>query len=392
MEQAQSGVSAAKVFRRAAVWPTCVTAMWLVQAGPLGSVVPDAEDMYEMPEYRRNSYAIVYDGTVCRIKSSNMETTMAFWKWIGALALACAPVAHAADDYPGKPVKLLVGFNPGGATDLLARLYAAKLTQKFGQSFVVDNRAGAGGNIAVDIVAKAPADGYTLVMAANYIAVNAALKRNPYDWKRSLAPVALIASTPNLLVVPAASKLHSVDDLIKGAKQGNLTFGSPGVGSSIHMAGELFKVLTGVEMTHVPYRGIAQAEVDLMGGSLDLMFGSISTAAPLVESGRLRAIAVTGKKRTKFLPNIPTLDETGLHGFDVEATYLVVAPAHTPAQIVHRLSAAIAEITRQPDVQRAIERLYAQPLSGGAQETTAFLRAEEEKWEHVVKVTGVKAE
>lgn len=317
---------------------------------------------------------------------------MTIWQWIGALALACASVANAAGAYPVKPVKLLVGFNPGGATDQLARLYASKLTQKLGQSFVVDNRAGAGGNIAVDVVAKAPADGYTLVMAANYIAVNAALKRNPYDWKRNLAPVALIASTPNLLVVPVASKLNSVDDLVKSARQAPLTFGSTGVGTSIHLAGELFKVMAGINMTHVSYRGIVQAEVDLMGGSLDLMFGSISTAAPLVESGRLRALAVTGKKRSKFLPNIPTLDEAGLRGFDVEATYMVVAPANTPAEVVSRLSGAIAEITLQPDVQRVIENLYAQPLSGGPQETTAFLRAEEDKWEHVVKVTGVKAE
>lgn len=317
---------------------------------------------------------------------------MKFWKWMGLATLACTASAHATDVYPSKPVKLLVGFSPGGATDQLARLYAAKLSQKWGQPFVVENRAGAGGNIAVDVVSKAPADGYTLVMAANYIAINAALKRNPYDWKRSLAPVALIASTPNLVVVPAASKLKSVDDLVKGAKQNVLTFGSPGVGSSVHMAGELFKVMANVDMTHVPYRGISQAEVDLVGGSLDLMFGSISTAAPLVASGKLRAIAVTGKKRTKSLPNVPTLDEAGLRGFDVEATYMVMAPASTPPAVVSRLSGAMAEITRQPDVQRFIENLYAQPLVGGPQETGAFLRGEEEKWEHVVKATGVKAE
>ncbi|MGR4871440.1 tripartite tricarboxylate transporter substrate binding protein [Variovorax sp. LARHSF232] len=322
----------------------------------------------------------------------NMEMMMTFWKWVGAAALAVATVANAADAYPSKPVKLLVGFSPGGATDQLARLYAAKLTQKLGQSFVVENRAGAGGNIAVDAVAKAPADGYILVMAANYIAINSALRRNPYDWKRDLAPVALIASTPNLLVVPVDSKPKSVDDLVKGAKQGHLTFGSPGVGSSVHMAGELFKVMAGVNMTHVPYRGVSPAEIDLIGGNLDLMFDSISTAAPLVESGKLRAIAVSGRKRTKSLPSVPTLDEAGLRGFDVEATYMVVAPANTPAEVVNRLSGAIAEITRQPDVQRIVENIYAQPLSGGPQETAAFLRAEEEKWEHVVRVTGVKAE
>lgn len=317
---------------------------------------------------------------------------MSFLKWIFTAALVATTVVHAADVYPSKPVKLLVGFSPGGATDQLARIYALKLTQKLGQPFVVENRPGGGGNIAVEAITKSPADGYTLVMGANYIAVNAALKRNPYDWRRNLAPIALVASTPNLLVVPANSKINSVSDLVKGAKEGRLTFGSPGMGSSVHMAGELFKVMAKVDLTHVPYRGVSPAEVDLMAGNIDLMFDSISTAVPLVESGKLRAIAVTGKKRTKSLPKVPTLDETGLRGFDVEATYMVVAPANTPSEIVAQLSAAIADITRQPDVQRFLENIYAQPLSGGPQETTAFLRAEEEKWDHVVKVTGVKVE
>lgn len=317
---------------------------------------------------------------------------MMFCKWFFAAALSITTVASAADAYPNKAVKLLVGFSPGGATDQLARLYASKLTQKLGQPFVVENRPGSGGNIAVDVVAKAPADGYTLVMGANYIAVNAALKRSPYDWKRDLAPVALIASTPNLLVVPFESKLKSVDDVVKTAKQSVLNYGSPGMGSSIHMAGELFKVMARVDMTHVPYRGVSPAELDLVSGRLDLMFGSISTAVPLVEAGKLRALAVTGMKRVKSMPNVPTLDEAGLRGFEVDATYMLVAPANTPTEVVDRLSGAIAEITRQPEVQRFLENLYAQPLIGGPQEATAFLRKEEEKWEHVVKVTGLKVE
>jgi len=315
-----------------------------------------------------------------------------FWKWICAAALTAATAATAADAYPSKPIKMMVGFSPGGATDILARLYAAKLSQKLGQTVVVENRPGSGGNLAIDALAKAPADGYTLAMGANYIAVNAALKRNPYDWKRDLAPVAMIASTPNLLVVPVESKLKTVSDVLTAAKQGTLSFGSAGVGSSIHMAGELFKAMTQVEMTHIPYRGVSPAELDLVAGRLDLMFGSISTAIPLVEAGKLRALAVTGKKRTKILPNIPTMDESGLRGFEVEATFIMVAPAHTPAEIIDRLSSAIAEITRQPDVQRTIENLYAQPLSGGPQEATAFLRGEEAKWDNVIKVTGVKVE
>lgn len=309
-------------------------------------------------------------------------------------ALTFAGTGHAADAFPTRSIKLLVGFSPGGATDQLARLYAQKLSEKLGQSVVVDNRAGAGGNLAVQLVTQAPADGYTLVMAANYVAVNAALKRNPYDWERDLAPVALVASTPNLLVVPASSKLKTYEDLVRAAKSpaSRLSFGSPGMGSSVHLAGELFKVMAGVDMLHVPYKGVAPAELDLMAGNLDLMFDSISTAAPLVEAGKLHAIAVTGKQRTKAIARVPTLDELGLKGFDVEATYMVLAPARTPGDVLARLGSAIGEVSRLPDVQRVVEGLYARPLTGGSEETRAFLRAEESKWQQVVKSSGLKVD
>lgn len=309
-----------------------------------------------------------------------------------ALALCCGAGAAVAETYPSRPLKLLVGFSPGGATDQLARLYAHKLSERLGQSVVVENRAGAGGNLAVQLVTQAPADGYTLVMAANYVAVNAALKRNPYEWERDLAPVALVASTPNLLVVPAQSKVQSYPDLVAAAKApGNrLSFGSPGMGSSVHLAGELFKVMTSVDMLHVPYKGVAPAELDLMAGNIDLMFDSISTAVPLAEAGKLRAIAVTGLQRLKAIPHIPTLDELGLKGFDVGATYMVLAPARTPADVLERLSGAIAAVSKLPDVQRIVEGLYARPLTGGAEETRAFLRAEEAKWQAVVKSSGLK--
>lgn len=316
--------------------------------------------------------------------------------WFCALALSLASMAsaHAADTYPSRPVKLLVGFSPGGATDQLARLYAQKLGERLGQPVVVDNRAGAGGNIAVQAVAQAPADGYTLVLAANYVAVNAAFKRNPYDWEKDLAPVALIASTPNLLVVPAASPLNNVNDLVNAAKRSAasrpLTFGSPGVGSSVHLAGELFKSMAGVDMTHVPYKGVSAAEVDLVGGTIDLMFDSISTAAPLAQAGKLKTIAVTGLQRVKALPQVPTMVELGMKNFEVEATYMVIAPARTPPEAIQRLSVAIAEVTAQPDVQRVVEGLYARPLSGGPAETKAFLAGEERKWQDLVKRSNLK--
>lgn len=321
------------------------------------------------------------------------------WRsWIGRALVACAATftggTYAADAYPTHAIKLLVGFSPGGATDQLARLYAQKMTEALGQPVIVDNRVDAGGNVAVQLVTQVSPDGHTLVMAANYVAVNAALKRNSYDWERDLAPVALIASTPNLLVVPANSKLKSYQDLVTAAKQpeNRLTFGSPGMGSSVHLAGELFKVMAGVDLLHVPYKGVAPAELDLMAGNIDLMFDSISTAAPLVASGKLRAIAVTGKQRSRAIANVPTLDELGLKGFDVEATYMVLAPAKTPPDILARLSSAIGNISKLPEVQRVVEGLYARALTGGAKETQAFLRAEEAKWQQVVNSIGLKVD
>jgi len=310
------------------------------------------------------------------------------------LSLAVIGTASGADAYPEKPVRLYVGFAPGGATDLLARLYARKLGERFNQTFIVENRPGAGGNIAIQALAQAPADGYTIAMAANYVAANAAMKRNPYDWERDLMPIGMVASTPNILVVPPGSSLNSVDDLIRQAKgSGNkLTFGSAGMGSSIHLAGELFKVMAGVDMTHVPYKGVSPAEVDLMAGTVDMMFGSVSTAIPLVQSKKLKALAVTGRERMKAMPDLPTIEEAGLKGYDVEAVYFMAAPAKIPASVLERLADAVADINKQPDVQEFMDRIYARPLSGGPDEAKAFLKAEVRKWQGVVDATGMKVD
>lgn len=297
-----------------------------------------------------------------------------------------------AQDYPTRPVKVLVGFAPGGATDQLGRLYARRLSEKLGQPFVVENRAGAGGNLAIHTLTQSPGDGYTLAMGANYIGVNAALKRNPYDWERDLTPIAQTMATPNLLVVPANSKIRTVQDLVREARAAKspLTFGSAGMGTSIHLAAELFKVAAGVDLTHVPYKGVTPAEVDLVAGVVDMMFGSISTALPLVRSNRLHAIALTGLARVKDLPEVPTLDELGLKGFEVEASYLLVAPAKLPPDILKRLAGAVAEINREPETAAFAERIYARVLSGGPQESRAFLQREMEKWQAVARATGLK--
>lgn len=310
------------------------------------------------------------------------------------LSLAAVGAASGADTYPDKPVRVYVGFAPGGATDLLARLYAKKLGERFGQTFIVENRPGAGGNIAVQALTQAPADGYTIAMAANYVAANAAMKRNPYDWERDLMPIGMVASTPNILVVPPGSSIQSVDDLVRKAKAGGnkLTFASAGMGSSIHLAGELFKVMAGVDMTHVPYKGVSPAEVDLMSGTVDMMFGSVSTAIPLVQSKKLKALAVTGRERMKAMPDLPTIEEAGLKGYDVEAVYFMAAPAKVPAPVLKALADAVADINKQPDVQEFMDRIYARPLTGGPEEARAFLTTEVKKWQGVVDATGMKVD
>lgn len=310
------------------------------------------------------------------------------------LSLAAVGAASGADAYPDKPVRVYVGFAPGGATDLLARLYAKKLGERFKQAFIVENRPGAGGNIAIQALTQAPADGYTIAMAANYVAANAAMKRNPYDWERDLMPIGMVASTPNILVVPPGSSIQGVDDLIRRAKAGGnkLTFASAGMGSSIHLAGELFKVMAGVDMTHVPYKGVSPAEVDLMSGTVDMMFGSVSTAIPLVQSKKLKALAVTGRERMKAMPELPTLEEAGLKGYEVEAVYFMAAPAKVPAPVLKTLADAVADINRQPDVQEFMDRIYARPLTGGPDEARAFLKSEVRKWQGVVDATGMKVD
>ena len=282
-------------------------------------------------------------------------------------------------------MRLYVGFAPGGATDLLARLYAKKLGEKFNQTFIVENRPGAGG-ISPSRPWRRRRPTATIAMAANYVAANAAMQRNPYDWERDLMPIGMVASTPNILVVPAASRLNGVADLVREARKspGKLTFGSAGMGSSIHLAGELFKVMAGVDMTHVPYKGVSPAEVDLVSGTVDMMFGSVSTAIPLVQSGKLKALAVTGRERMKAMPDLPTIEEGGLKGYDVEAVYFLAAPARIPQPVLKTLTEAVAQINREPDVREFMDRIYARPLTA-ADEARAFLAAEERKWRDVVR-------
>ncbi len=312
---------------------------------------------------------------------------------VGVACMAFASSSHATDDFPNKPVKMLVGFAPGGLTDQLARLYAQKLSAAMGKAFIVDNRPGAGGNVAVKMTSQAPADGYTIVMAANYVAINEALGKNNYRWDQDLQPIALIASTPNLVVVPNDSPYKSIQDLTAAAKAGTkLTYGSAGVGSTTHMSVELFDAMSSTRMTHVPYRGVSPAEVDLVSGTISLMFDSITTAAPLVHAGKIKALASTGKERSPFFPQLPTVQESGLKGYDVEAVYMLLAPAKTPPEVVKKLTEAVKEISNEASTKETFKNLYATQVPGGPQETSDFLKSEVKKWTELVKTANIKIE
>lgn len=306
------------------------------------------------------------------------------------LALACASVAQA-ETYASRPIKMVIGFAAGGSTDLLGRLVAQKLGEALAQPVVVENRPGAGGNIATDFVAKAAPDGYTLLMGAVSNAINAALYSNlPYDQSRDLASVSMVAAMPNIVIVPANSELKSIQDLLAAAKAkpGALTFGSAGVGTSSHLTGEVFKTEAGVNILHVPYKGAAPAEANLIGGHVDMMFDSMLTALPLVQSGKLKALAVTSARRSSVAPDVPTIAEAGLPGFDVSPWYMLFAPAKTPKEIVSRVNAAIVKAMAQAEVRERLLKLGTDPWTGTPEEGDRYVREEIAKWAKAIRASG----
>lgn len=300
----------------------------------------------------------------------------------------------AAADYPAKPLRMLVGFSAGGTTDLLARLVAKEMSDALGQPVVVENRLGAGGSVAAGQAARAEPDGYTLIMGAINHAINASLYKDlPYDQLRDLAPVSMVAITPNILVVPANSPLGSVEDVMQAAKArpGELSFASSGVGTSVHLSGEQFKSMAGLDLMHVPYKGVAPAEADLVAGRVNMMFDSIVTALPLVEAGRLKALAVTSAERSAVVPDIPTVAESGLPGFDVSPWYCIFAPAGTPAEVVNVLNKAVVNAMAKPEVRNHLLKLGADPYTGSPQEADQYLRREMERWGKVISDANLKA-
>jgi tripartite-type tricarboxylate transporter receptor subunit TctC len=315
---------------------------------------------------------------------------------LATAVLATVSAGASAADYPTKPIRLVVPFAAAGTTDFLARAIAQKLGQNMGTSVVVDNRPGAGGNIGSDIVAKADPDGYTLLLGTvGTHAINASLyKKMPYDTVKDFAPVTLVASVPNIVVVNPSVPVKSIKELLALAKSkpGQLTFASSGNGSSIHLSGELFKSMAGVDMLHVPYKGSGPAVSDLVGGQVNLMFDNMPSSLPHVKSGRLRAIAVTGSKRSPAVPDLPTIAESGVPGYDSVAWFGVLAPAGTPPAIVHKLNAEIIKVLKSPDVAQRLSSQGAEPVYNTPEEFSAYIKTEMGKWAKVVKASGAQVD
>ncbi len=312
------------------------------------------------------------------------------------ILLAAVPGVKAAESYPTRPIRFVVPYPPGGTTDILARVIGVKISESMGQQVVVDNRPGAGGNIGTDLVAKAAPDGYTLVVSAvSTLAIGASLYSNlPYDVLKDLAPVALIGAVPNVLVVNPSVPAKSVRELVALAKAqpGKLNFGSAGTGTTVHFAGELFKMLAGVNMIHVPYRGAAPAMTDLLGGQIQLMFDFLSSSLPYIKAGRIRALAVTSPKRTPLMLELPTVAESGVPGYEVLGYFGILAPAKTTRSVVGKLNAEVVRIVRLPDVQERLAQEGVDASNARPEEFSRYLANEVEKWAKVVKVSGVRVD
>jgi len=311
-----------------------------------------------------------------------------------AASLAAIPAAQANDAYPAKPIRMVVGFPSGGAPDILARIFSEKFS--LGQPVIVDNKPGAGGNIGAETVARSAPDGYTLALGTvGTHSINGALySKMPYDMVKDFTPVILLASTPNVLVVHPSVPAKNVQELIAlaKAKPGQLTFGTPGIGTSLHVAGELFNTMAGTKIEHVPYKGRAMAIPDLLGGHITMMFDNLPSALPVVKEGKLRALGVTSAHRSASAPDIPTIAEQGLPGYEATSWFAVFVPAHTPKEIVVKLNAEMNRIFTQPDVQAKLKTLGLDPVLGTPEKLAEYQRSEIAKWAKVVKDSGAKAD
>jgi tripartite-type tricarboxylate transporter receptor subunit TctC len=307
---------------------------------------------------------------------------------------ALAPNALA--QYPNKPIRVVVPFPAGGTTDILARAAGQKMSEAWGQPVIIDNRPGAGGNIGAELVAKSPNDGYTLLMGTvGTHAINASLySKMPYDHVKDFVPIVLVAGVPNVLVVHPSVPVNSVQELIAYGKAnpGKLNFASSGSGTSIHLAGELFKVSTGVTMQHVPYKGSAPAVSDLLGGQVQLMFDNLPSALPHIKGGKLKALAVTSASRAPALPDVPTIAEAGVPGFEASSWFGLLAPAGTSRDIVTKVNSEVAKWVASPDAKEKLTAAGANVAGGSPEDFAKHIAAETSKWAKVVKESGAKVD
>jgi len=315
---------------------------------------------------------------------------------IAALAVLASAHVAAAEKYPERPVRMIVPFPPGGATDILARVVSQKLSEAFGQQVVVDNRPGAGGTIGSRIAADAPADGYTLIMATTSThAIGPSLyTKRPYDALTDFTPITEVATSPNVLLVASQVPAKSVKELIALAKAqpGKLNYGSSGIGTQFHLSGELLKLLAHIDIVHVPYKGTALVYPDMFSGQIQILFDVPPVALPFIKAGRIRALGVSGRTRTPVLPDVPTIADAGIPGYDADLWFALFAPAKMPRDRASRVHGDVVKLLKTPDVKDRFAQLGADGVGSTPEAFTAFLKNEIAKWEKVVKASGAKAD
>ncbi|HEU5274452.1 MAG TPA: tripartite tricarboxylate transporter substrate binding protein [Xanthobacteraceae bacterium] len=310
-----------------------------------------------------------------------------------APALGRAPARAQPIIYPSRPVYLVVPFAPAGGADVVARLLSVHLSEMWGQQVIVENRSGAGGNIAAEQVARAAPDGYTLFLVSIGHAINKFLFSSlNYDPVADFAPVSLICTYPNIMVVPMSSPVHTVQEFIEYAKArpGRITFASSSNGTSVHLAGELFKRMAHIEMTHIPYRGAGPAYNDVIPGRIDVMFPTASSAVPLMDAGKLRALAVTSRERQPWAPDLPTVAESGLPGFEVSSWYGLFAPAKTPPEIIGKINADAVRVVRDPDQVELLDKIATTAVGSTPEELARHLQSEMDKWGPIITAAKIR--
>ena len=314
---------------------------------------------------------------------------------LGALWMALPAPASSAQTYPSRPIRFIVPFPPGGGNDIVGRIVAQKLSESLGVSVVVDNRGGAGGTIGTDITSKAPSDGHTMLINNVSLAVNATLiEKLPFDTLRDLAPVSLLGRQPNVLVVHPGVAASSVSELLSLArsKPGQITYGSGGVGTASHLATELMKLMTRTDMVHVPYKGLGPALTDLMGGRLQLIISTLASALPQVKSGKLKPLAVTTAQRSSFFPELPTMNEAGVAGYEFSTWYGLLVPARTPAPVVGKLNVETVKVLNSPALKQQFAGQGLEPGGSTPSEFAAYLKSETAKWAKVIRAANIRSD